>query len=105
MTPTDRIIQKIMCLMQWDTEQAGRWLETPNPHFGNMMPVEMYLSGREAKVEAFVDAKLMDELEGLRVRLKILEEALEWYANWDWSDKYVQAVPLRARKALGWGKG
>lgn len=27
-------------------------------------------------------------------------DALEWYANWDWSDKYVQAVPLKARTTL-----
>lgn len=72
MTPTDRILQKIMCLMQWDTEQAGRWLETPNPWFGDMAPKELIRMGRAHKVEAFVDAKLMDELEGLRVRIKML---------------------------------
>lgn len=33
-------------------------------------------------------------------KLKIAIEALEWYANWDWSDKYVQAVPKRAKETL-----
>ena len=27
-------------------------------------------------------------------------EALEWYANWDWSDKYVEPVPKMANKVL-----
>ena len=27
-------------------------------------------------------------------------EALEWYAGWDWSDKYVQRINKRARAAL-----
>lgn len=34
---------------------------------------------------------------GLIERLRKAEECLRWYAEWDWSDKYVQAVPKRAR--------
>jgi hypothetical protein len=44
--------------------------------------------------------KLIAEREKLRTDLEILKAALEWYANWDWSDKYVQAVPKRANEAL-----
>jgi predicted nuclease with TOPRIM domain len=39
-------------------------------------------------------------LRGLRTRLKEAEGVIEWYANWDWSDKYVQAVPKRAKAYL-----
>jgi hypothetical protein len=36
------------------------------------------------------------------ILLQIVEEqakALDWYAKWDWTDKYVQAVPKRANEA------
>ena len=36
----------------------------------------------------------------LSLEVERYRDALEWYANWDWSDKYVQAVPKRAKEAL-----
>lgn len=27
-------------------------------------------------------------------------EALDWYEKWDWSDKYVQAIPKKATKTI-----
>lgn len=37
--------------------------------------------------------RLLDAYECLR-------DALDWYAAWDWSDKYVQPIPKKAVEAL-----
>ncbi len=57
----------------------------------------------ERDAELLINART--DIEILLKRDKIMREALEWYAKWDWSDKYVQAIPKRAREALAAADG
>lgn len=40
------------------------------------------------------------ELTALKAKYQKAVECINWYASWDWSDKYVQAVPKKARQTL-----
>lgn len=39
-------------------------------------------------------------MEKMVIAMRVLVEACEWYRNWDWTDKYVQAIPKRAGQAI-----
>lgn len=57
-----------------------------------------YEQGWEARriIDEPDDDKLISICESLALALK----ALDWYANWDWTDKYVQPVPKRAKECI-----
>lgn len=66
-------------------------------------PVRLILKDlpeREKATLLFQNEAHPDRISRLITCLEELKEALTWYANWDWSDKYVQAVPKRARAVL-----
>lgn len=48
----------------------------------------------------YVQKISFQEIAWLISELEAAHEALGWYANWDWTDKYVQTVPKRARDYL-----
>ena len=43
----------------------------------------------------------ISEVEKLKVEIERLKTGLLWYAQWDWSDKYIEAVPKKAKEILG----
>ena len=39
---------------------------------------------------------MREERDKLKVNLAEAIKVIQWYAEWDWTDKYVQAIPKRA---------
>ena len=54
----ERIMPALMDFFGPDEEKIKLWLDTPNPQFGGISPMEMMLRGRGEKLLTFVlDAK------------------------------------------------
>ena len=46
----------VRSIMNWDTEKAVLWMNTPNPHLGDLTPGYMIIIGRSHKVLQFIEA-------------------------------------------------
>lgn len=64
------------------------------------LALEINRLAHESDLRASERDKMEKSVESLRAKLEKAIEALEWYSKWDWTDKYVQAVPKRARETL-----
>lgn len=84
----------------WTFDEEGSVWDVHGRHIAKASN-EIAVVERDA-VAALVSASRTD-VPRLIARIHELEEALKWYANWDWSDKYVQAVPKRALAVLAKG--
>lgn len=51
----DELRQRVQDLMKWDIYKADLWMKTPNPHLGNLAPIEFIRRGRGHKVMQFID--------------------------------------------------
>ena len=49
------IISMVAFQMKWTTEKATLWIDTENPLFGNVVPMDMIKWGRSHKVYEFID--------------------------------------------------
>lgn len=49
------IIAMVAVHMKWSKEKATLWIDTENPHFGNVKPMKMIEYGRAHKVYEFID--------------------------------------------------
>lgn len=66
------------------------------------MDADKYLKDLALRTQVYLFFK--EDVEALISLCCAYKEALEWYAQWDWSDKYVQAIPKRAQKVLETGE-
>lgn len=67
--------------------------------------LEAIASGERDELDSFykntTPAKwLIDNLRSAWSNLDKATGALEWYAKWDWSDKYVERIDKRAKATL-----
>lgn len=81
-----------------EVESSGFIVKSLDEH----QAVDLHLYGMQSICEPQAIAICKAANESARIAEQLLEalEVIEWYKNWDWSDKYVQAVPKKALKFL-----
>ena len=60
----DELFERVTFLFNGDEECAATWFRSPNPALGNIMPVVMFYTGREDRLEKFIAEAEEEQREG-----------------------------------------